>query len=207
MDFTFTEEQLAVREAADGIFDGLVDADRVRVVEETEDRTDRELWAALAAADLLGLAVPVEHGGGGLGLTELCLLLEAQGQRVAPVPLWATLVLGALPLARFGPAALSARWLPGVVAGDVFLTAALTGSAASPSGQPVVEAVPDGDGWRLTGTEPAVPLAHVADRVLVPARTADGDVVLVLVDPAADGARLERAVTTNRRSPPPSPPL
>ncbi|HEX4081794.1 MAG TPA: acyl-CoA dehydrogenase family protein [Acidimicrobiales bacterium] len=198
MDFTFTEEQLAVREAADGIFDGLVDPDRVRVVEETDDRIDRELWAALAAADLLGLAVPVEHGGGGLGLTELGLLLEAQGQRVAPVPLWATLVLGALPLARFGPAELAARWLPGVAAGDVLLTAALTGSAASASGRPVVEAVPDGDGWRLTGTEPAVPHAHVADRVLVPARTAGGDVVLALVEPAADGVRLERAVTTNR---------
>jgi alkylation response protein AidB-like acyl-CoA dehydrogenase len=198
MDFAFTEEQLAVREAADGIFDGLVDPDRVRAVEETDDRIDRELWAALAAADLLGLAVPVEHGGGGLGLTELGLLLEAQGQRVAPVPLLATLVLGALPLARFGPAELSARWLPGVVAGDVFLTAALTGSAASASGQPVIEAVPEGDGWRLTGTEPAVPQAHIADRVLVPARTAGGDVVLALVDLAADGVRLERTVTTNR---------
>ena len=50
---------------------------------------------------------------------ELCLLLEAQGNAVAPVPLWATLVLGALPLARFGSEAQRARWLPGVVAGEV----------------------------------------------------------------------------------------
>ena len=45
---------------------------------------------------------------------------------VAPVPLWATLVLGALPLGRFGPEALAGRWLPGVVAGETLLTAALT---------------------------------------------------------------------------------
>ncbi|HVX21517.1 MAG TPA: acyl-CoA dehydrogenase family protein [Acidimicrobiales bacterium] len=198
MDFTFTDEQLAVAEAAAGVFGGLVDPDRVRVVEQTDDRVDRELWAALARADLLGLAVPTEHGGGGLGLTELCLLLEAQGRQVAPVPLWATLVLGALPVGRFAPADLAARWLPGVVAGDTFLTAALTGSADSVSGRPVVRAEPDGDGWRFTGTEPAVPQAHLAARVLVPAATAQGGVVLALVDPVGPGAGLERATTTNR---------
>lgn len=205
MDFTFGEEHLAVAEAAAGVFDGMATAERVAEVEAGDERTDRELWAALAAADLLGLAVPPAHGGQGLGLTELCLLLEAQGRRVAPVPLWATTVLGALPLARFAPEALAARWLPGVVAGDVVLTAALTGTAASVSGSPQVLAEPlagpagDGSGaWRLGGTELAVPQAHLADRVVVPARAPEGAVLLALVDPAASGARLERAETTNR---------
>jgi len=198
VDFSFSEEQLAVREAAAGVFSGMVDPARVARVEATEDRVDRDLWAALGAADLLGLAVPSAVGGGGMGLTELCLLLEAQGACVAPVPLWATLVLGALPIARFGSPEVAARWLPGVVAGRVFLSAALTATADSVSGLPVVTAEPAGDGWRLTGTEPAVPQAHLAARVLVPARTPAGGVLLALVDPAADGARLERAVTTNR---------
>ena len=79
MDFTFNDEQTAVREAVEGIFTGLVDADRVQEVEATEDRVDRALWAELARADLLGLAVPTAHGGGGYGMVELCLLLEAQG--------------------------------------------------------------------------------------------------------------------------------
>jgi 3-oxocholest-4-en-26-oyl-CoA dehydrogenase beta subunit len=117
------------------------------------------------------------------------------------VPLWATTVLGALPVARFAPEALAARWLPGVVAGDVVLTAALTGTAGSVSGTPPVLAAPAGDGsggWRLDGTELAVPQAHLAARVVVPARTPDGGVLLALVDPAGEGARLERAVTTNR---------
>ena len=113
MEFGLSEEQLAVSETATGLFAGLVDPERVAAVESTHDRIDRDLWQALAAADLLGLAVPAEHGGGGYGLTELCLLLEAQGNAVAPVPLWATLVLGALPLAALrlgGPAgALAAR--------------------------------------------------------------------------------------------------
>jgi len=198
MDFSLTEEQLAVSEAATGLFAGLVDAARVAAVEATEERLDRELWRALADADLLGLAVPEESGGAGYGLSELCLLLEAQGNAVAPVPLWATLVLGALPVAHFGSDAQRARWLPGVVAGEVLLSAALSGSATSPTGSPSILAAPHGEGWRLEGTELAVPQAHVADAVVVPARTPDGDVLLALLDPRAPGASLERAVTTNR---------
>jgi 3-oxocholest-4-en-26-oyl-CoA dehydrogenase beta subunit len=199
MNFAFTDEQLAVSEAAHGVFTGLVDPDRVHAVEQTEDRVDRELWRALGDADLLGLAVPETQGGAGYGLTEVGLLLQAQGAVVAPVPLWATLVLGALPIASFGTEAQQSRWLPGVVAGETLLTAALTGTAASPTSRPPVAAspVPDG-GWALNGTELAVPQAHVAARVVVPAHTAEGGVLLALVDPAASGVRLERTVTTNR---------
>jgi hypothetical protein len=197
MDFAFNEEQLAVAETASGLFGGLVDPARVAAVEQSDERIDGDLWQALAGADLLGLAVPESDGGAGYGLLELCLLLEAQGNAVAPVPLWATLVLGALPLARFGSSSQRARWLPGVVAGDAILTAALTGSASSPTSTPPLWAAASGDGWVLEGTELAVPQAHLAACVLVPASTGDG-VVLALVDPHANGATLERTVTTNR---------
>jgi hypothetical protein len=198
MDFALTDEQLAVSEAATGLFSGLVDAEKTAAIEGATDRIDRDLWKALASADLLGLAVPEADGGAGYGLMELCLLLEAQGNAVAPVPLWSTLVLGALPLARFGSEAQRARWLPGVVAGDVILTAALNGAASSPTSMPSVRADASGDDWILNGTELAVPHAHLADRILVPARTGDGGVLLVMLDPAASGVTLERAVTTNR---------
>ncbi len=197
MDFHMSDEQLAVSEAATGVFAGLVDPERVGTIETTDDRVDRGVWKALADADLLGIAVPKSEGGAGHGLMELCLLLEAQGRAVAPVPLWATLVLGALPIAHFGSPAQRSRWLPGVVSGDVFLTAALSGTAASPTGTPAVSATRDGDGWVLEGTELAVPSAHLAERIVVPAR-ADGGVLLALVDPLASGVSLERAVTTNR---------
>jgi alkylation response protein AidB-like acyl-CoA dehydrogenase len=198
MDFAFTDEQHAVSEAATGLLSGLVDPERILAVEQTDDMVDRELWTALSAADLLGLAVPEAHGGAGYGLTELCLLLQAQGNVVAPVPLWATLVLGALPLAQFGSPELQARWLPGVVAGDVMLTAALNGVAMGVHGVPPVTAAAVGDGWVLNGTELAVPQAHLAQRIVVPAHTADEEIVLLLVDPQAPGVSLERTVTTNR---------
>ncbi len=67
MDFHLSDEQLAVAEAAAGVFGGLVDAERVGAVEQTDDRFDRELWQALADANLLGLAVPESTGGAGSG--------------------------------------------------------------------------------------------------------------------------------------------
>jgi len=202
MDFTFNDEQTAVREAAEGILSGLIDPDRVQEVEATEDRMDRALWTELARADLLGLAVPVADGGAGYGMVELCLLLEAQGRVVAPVPLWATLVLGALPVAEFGSDTLRAALLPGVVAGSTILSAALADVAddiaVGGPGRPPVSAVVAGDGGlTVTGTAHAVPFAHVANRVLVPVATTDGTVVAA-VDPRAPGATLERALTTNR---------
>jgi acyl-CoA dehydrogenase len=203
MDFTFSEEQEAVRQSADAIFAGLVTPDRVRETEATEERFDRALWAELAKADLLGMALPEAVDGGGYGMVELSLLLEAQGRVVAPVPLWATLVLGALPLAEFGSAALQTRWLPGVVAGDVVLTAALADVAGDLAnggpGRPSVTATPrKKGGYKLSGTARAVPYAHVADRALVPAATPDGGTIVAVVDPRAGRVSVERAVTTNR---------
>ncbi|HUY20954.1 MAG TPA: acyl-CoA dehydrogenase family protein [Acidimicrobiales bacterium] len=204
MDFTFTEEQSAVSEAAAAIFAGMAATERVAEVERTPDRYDAELWSELAKANLLGLAVPEEHGGSGLGLTEVCLVLEQQGRAVAPVPLWATLVSGAMPVARFGTPEQQARWLPAVAAGDARLSAALSDVSAARA-RPVVRAERDGDGWRLHGTAHAVPQAHLATRVLVPAAVdgatpgAGGAVIVALVDPASAGTTLERATTTDRQ--------
>lgn len=156
MDFTLSDEQSAVEEAARGIFDGIVTPERVQKVEESADRFDRDLWSELAGAELLGLAVPGAYGGGGLGMVEVALVLEAQGRVVAPVPLWATTVLGAMPIAEFGSESLRAALLPGVVSGSTVLTAALTDVAGDVAvggeGRPTVRAEPLGAGGvTLTG--------------------------------------------------------
>jgi 3-oxocholest-4-en-26-oyl-CoA dehydrogenase beta subunit len=198
MEFTFTEEQLAVRESAQKIFTSMVTPERVAHLEATEDRVDAELWAELASADLLGIAIPEDYGGAGFGLTEVCLVLEAQGAVVAPVPLLATVVLGAMAIARFGSDAQRARWLPSIASGQSMASGGLVSAATSIGGSPSVVATPDGDGWRLRGVELAVPQAHLASVVVLPARTAEGAVIVTLLDPRAEGVRLERAVTTNR---------
>jgi 3-oxocholest-4-en-26-oyl-CoA dehydrogenase beta subunit len=221
MEFELNEEQEAVAQSADAVFSGMSKPERVAEVETGEDRFDDELWAALARSHLLGLAIPAEFGGSGLGLTELCLLLEAQGRAVAPAPIWATTVLGSMPLSHFGTPAQKERWLPGVASGEVKLSAALTEVSAYRSGRGLhlprtrVEATRDGQGWRLRGTARAVPQAHLADAVLVPAdvsisgsaetsaqgssKTPDAKIAVFLVDLDRNGIDLERATTTDRQ--------
>lgn len=192
MDFSFTEDQQQIRELARKILEEKSTHDHLKEVEASEDRVDRDTWAELAKANLLGVAVPEEHGGMGFGLPGLCLLLEEVGRAVAQVPVYPTLVLGALPLQVFGTDAQKARWLPLVAAGDAILTGAL---AEAPGA--AVEARREEGGWRLTGRRVLVPAAHVAERILVPATTESG-LAFFLVDPRTDGVALERAEVTNR---------
>jgi alkylation response protein AidB-like acyl-CoA dehydrogenase len=191
MEFQFTEEQDAIREVAEGIFNGLITPDRVGEVEKTDERFDRALWAELAKSNLLGLGTPEDLGGIGGGMVEIGQVLEAQGKVVAPIPLLATLVEGVLPIATFGSDELKAAWLPGVADGSLVLSAAMADAAASPSLLPRVRAEKTDNGWSLTGTASAVPFAHVAQGVVVPAVSADG-IVVVVVGIDAEGVSQER---------------
>ncbi|HYY06443.1 MAG TPA: acyl-CoA dehydrogenase family protein [Candidatus Limnocylindria bacterium] len=198
MDFALSPEQEALRELARRILADHATHERLKLVEAGADWFDRAAWEALAGARLLGTAIPEESGGSGLGFLELCLLLEEMGRAVAPVPAWPTLVLGALPLARFGTRAQRAAFLPGVASGEVVLTAALVEPEAEDPLHPTTAARRDGTRWRLDGAKTCVPAAHLAARVLVPARTAAGAAALFLVDPRGAGVRVERQTATNR---------
>ena len=201
MNFDFSESQEAVAALAEQVFSGSAGADRVAEVEGTADCFDRELWAALAASDLLGVAIGQEHGGLGLGMIETALVLREQGRRVAPVPLWPTLVLGAMPIAEFGNPALRNRWLAAAASGKAVLTGALSEWGADDALSPSVTAARGHDGsWHLNGSKPAVPAAGVADAVVVPARiSGDGDGLAVfVVDLDADGVEVVLSETTNR---------
>jgi 3-oxocholest-4-en-26-oyl-CoA dehydrogenase beta subunit len=197
MDFSFTEDQEALRQLARKILDDHCTHERLKAVEATPEWFHRPVWSELAKANLLGIALPEEVGGNGLGFFELCILLEEIGRAVAPVPAWATLVLGALPINLFGSEAQRRRFLPGVVAGDVILSAALVETGWDEPGTITATATRDGGHWRLDGAKACVPAAHLAARVLVPARTGDGAAGVFLVDPNGAGVRLERQITTN----------
>jgi alkylation response protein AidB-like acyl-CoA dehydrogenase len=196
MDLELSEEQQAITELAGRILSEELPPERVRAVETDADGRwfAEDVWAALAKADLLGVCLPESEGGGGYGFLEATLLLEQQGRTVAPLPLLPTLVLGGLPIARFGSPEQRASLLPGVAAGSTILTAAMfeSGDEFAPS-TPVTTAVESSGTWRLTGTKEFVPAAHLADRVLVPAATGDGAQAVFIVDPA-DGVELERNV-------------
>ena len=196
MDFSFSEEQEAVRDLAGRIFTDLSTHERLRELESEPDgdRFDGKIWAELAAAGLLGIALPEEVGGAGLGFVETGLLVEAVGRSAAYVPVIETLAAAAPAIARFGTEAQRQAWLPGVVSGGTVLTTALVELGGTPSA-PSVVAERDGGGWTLSGTKSCVPSGTVADAVLVTARVDPDSVAVFIVDPNAAGVTRERQVT------------
>lgn len=195
MDFSFTEAQTAVAELARKLFAERVTPAALKATEARDDRFFDALWIDLAATGLLGTAIPEASGGSGHGLLELSALLVEAGAAVAPVPLLPTLVYGALPIAEFGSEA-QRRWLSSVVAGETILTAALAEPANDDPLSPTAHARRAGAGFVLDGAKHFVPAAHLAKRILVPARIGEAHVGIFLVDPNGAGVTLERQVLT-----------
>jgi alkylation response protein AidB-like acyl-CoA dehydrogenase len=191
MDFNFNDDQTAIRELAYQIFTDRASDDFLLAFSRTDETYDEELWQTLAQQGLLGLAVPEAAGGSGLGLVELCLVLEEQGRRVAPVPLYASLVLGGLPIAEFGTAEHQQHYLEPLATGSAKLSAAIADIGMNAALATTVTATAEGAGWVLCGEKAAVPDGGVADYILVPATTADGDDTVFIVDTAADGVSVQ----------------
>ena len=151
-----------------------VTTERLLALEDASEPFDRRVWKQLADANLLGVPLPEALGGSGYGLMELCVLLEEVGRHVAPLPLLATVGLGAMPVAALGSDEQRHRFLPAVIAGTSLLTAALCEPGHADPLSPTTVAGRDGSGWRLDGEKLAVPYAPLADAMLVPATTEAG---------------------------------
>jgi acyl-CoA dehydrogenase len=189
MDFQLTDDQHAVRDLARGILEKEVTVDGLKRLERDGGWQDPALWRTLTEAGLLGLPIPADQGGMGLGLPEACAFLVELGRVVAPGHYLPTL-LAALAIAHDGTAAQKHDWLTPVASGDAVLGVALTDARSSDPVHPGTRAERTGSGWILTGAKQWVSAADAARRVLVPASTADGTSVF-LVDPRAAGVTLD----------------
>jgi acyl-CoA dehydrogenase len=194
MDFTLTEEQGDLRDLARRILADRMDLAHLRALDESTDWFDRDTYAELAKAGLLGVALPESVGGLGFGFLELCLILQEQGRAVAPLPILHSFATCALTVAKYGNAEQRAGFGP-QIAGEAVYVAALS-ELGTPADDPRTIATRQGGEWRLEGKKVCVPMAHVAERILVPARVGD-DVGLFFVSADQPGVTLERQDVTN----------
>jgi 3-oxocholest-4-en-26-oyl-CoA dehydrogenase beta subunit len=199
VDFTFTEEQQAAVEAAKAVFKDVtpdaVPSPALTPGAVAED-LDRPLWSRLAAADLLGLTLAPEHGGAGLDPVALCLVLRESARVLARVPLLETSAV-ALTVERYAHPRTAAGLLPRIARGELVLTAASHGRTGHEPADRAVTARRDQAGWILDGVQTAVPWAHGADLIAVPAHTAEGRTVLALLPRTHDGLGLTAQYSTN----------
>ena len=199
MNFSFSEEQEAVRELARQIFSDACSHETLAELERDEsgDGIHHALWRSLAEANLLGVAIDEANGGSGFGFSALGVLLEEAGRCLAPLPLVPSLAIAAPAIGKFGSEAQKKRWLPGVASGETLLTAALQETGPFAPTRPRTVASARGDGWALEGEKVCVPCAPQAARILLTAQTGEGRVGVFLVDPNAEGVRLGRGVANN----------
>lgn len=194
MDFELTDDQQALRALAARILDDASGDDALRAFAVSGRAYDETLWKTLADSGLLGLSVSESGGGMGLGLIDLGLVLEEQGRTLAPVPLTAAIAMAAWAIDAHGGEN-HKGWLPRILSGEAIVTAAIEELGGVDPCRPATRAIPDGNGWRLTGAKVAVPYGAEAQAMLVTART-DAGPALFLIEPG-DGVRIEPQQSTS----------
>ncbi len=174
MELIQTEDQELIAKTAADFVAERSPVSRVRELRDANDADgfSRALWKEMADLGWLGIPFAETHGGADLGMAELAVVMEALGRGLAPEPFLSTVLLAGQAVARSGDEVACARWLPGVVAGDVILALAYQGPRSRYDLlAPGVVAEASGDGFALRGEAVQVLDGHVADSLLVSART------------------------------------
>jgi alkylation response protein AidB-like acyl-CoA dehydrogenase len=200
MDFSYSEDQQAVKTLAEKILGDQTDNEHLRQIDTQGDRFDEKLWQDLADAGLLGVALEEQYGGMGFGFESLCLLVEEVGRTVAPIPVIPVLVSAALTLQKFADSSICEQYLPGVASGESMISAAMLEPGNEDFAQPTSQASLDDGSWRVTGHKQCVPFAQRAGAILLSAQTERGSAVFLLkLDPedaCAQGVSLNRQQVT-----------
>jgi len=208
MQFSLTDEQQLLRDSAAAFARDRSSLKRIRALRDGNDADgfSRALWADIAGLGWLGIPFAEGDGGLGLGMKELTLVLEELGRGLLPEPLLSTVLLGGAAIQHGGSAAQRAAILPAVIGGERLLTLAWQEAASRYAATRVAtRAARAGDGWRLSGEKRLVLDGHVADQLIVSARTTGaGDarqgITLFLVDRQAAGVSVTRQSTLDSRN-------
>ena len=201
MALVLTEEQSMLRDSARGLIGDKAPVSHLRQLRDSRDATgfSRELWKNFAEIGLAGLLVPENFGGSGLGCVEAGVVMEEIGRTLMPSPFLSTAVLAASALTRRGSHAQRSEFLPKISTGELVAALAVDEGRKHRPLKTQMQAVRSGNGFRLNGSKALVVDGHVADLLIVAARTAgsagerDG-VTLFLVDPKTKGIERERTI-------------
>ena len=196
MALVLNEEQGMLRDSVNAFLAERAPVAHLRKLRDSRDALgfDRQLWRQFAEQGYSAILVPEAHGGLGLGAVEAGIIGEALGRTLAPSPFLSTAVLAARALARCGSQAQQAEWLQKIAAAEAVIALAVDESSKHNPAAIATKAERDGSGFTLNGAKTFVLDGHVADRLIVAARTSERGLTLVLVDPRAAGVHLERTL-------------
>lgn len=207
MPLVLNEEQEMLREAARGFLVEKAPVANLRKLRDERSETgyDQHLWKEMAEMGWAGILIDEEYGGADFGFVGAGVLAEEMGRTLTASPFLSTSVLAATALQKYGTDAQKQEYLPKIATGD--LTSALAVDEHSKHGplKTELKAEKSGNGFRLSGKKTFVSDGHVADKLIVAARTsgsagdADG-ISLFMIDRQNAGIDVERTIMVDSRN-------
>ncbi len=197
MPLYLNDEQAMLRDTAKDFIADNAPVSHMRGLRDSEDMTgfSRDLWKQFAEMGFTGILIGEDQGGLGLGHVEAGIVLEEIGRNLSPSPFLSTAVAAVSALSGTPHAA---RWFPGIIAGETIAALAID-EAAKHRSAIGMKAERSGNGFKLTGAKQFVTHGHIADLLIVAARTAGSPddphgITLFAVDKDAAGlsAQAER---------------
>jgi len=207
MPLVLNEEQNMLKDAAKDFCTSGTPISQLRKLRDDKDESgfDRDTWQQMVELGWAGITIPEEFGGLGFGYMGMGIVMEECGRTLAASPLFATAVLGANAILHGGSQEQKSELLGQIASGELLLALALEeGPHHSPYGS-ATRAEKSGGGYSVTGSKNFVLDGHVADKLVVVARTSGNSgeregLTLVLVDRTADGVLVTRTVMADSRN-------
>ena len=207
MALVLTEEQTMLRDMAKDFFTEQVPVTNLRKLRDEEDDLgyDKQVWAQIVELGFAGILIPEEQGGTGFGPMGLGIVMTEAGRTLAATPLYSTAVLGAGLILAAGSEAQKNDLLPKIAGGELLTALALEETNHHNPANVAMTAEKSGDGFKLSGEKKFVIDGHIADKLIVVARTngAAGDtqgLSMFLVDADAKGVTVTRTHMVDSRN-------
>lgn len=207
MPMILTDEAQMVRDTALDFFRERSPITALRKLRDDNDRDgfSRALWHQMAELGWTGFLVSEDQGGSDFGVTGLAQVMEAAGRTLTASPLLSTALLGASLLELGGTEEQKAEYLPPLVAGELIVALALEEAAHHAPTRIATTAQRDGAGYRLTGRKCFVLDGHIAEMLVVAARTGGGrddrqGITLFLVPARTAGITRTRTIMVDSRN-------
>ena len=207
MPLVLTEEQEMLRDSARGFLDEKAPVSALRKLRDTNDPDgfSRDLWKEMAEMGWAGILVDEEYGGADFGFVGAGVIAEEMGRTLTASPFLSTSVLAATALKKIAGDAHKQEYLPKIAAGETLFALAVDETSKHGPAKTAMAAEKAGNGFKLSGYKTFVADGHVADKIIVAARSAgvpgeqDG-LTLFLVDAKAKGVSVERTMMVDSRN-------
>ena len=207
MALILTEEQEMLKESARGFLDEKAPVSALRKLRDANDPVgfSRDLWKEMAEMGWAGILVEEQHGGADFGFVGAGVLAEEMGRTLTASPFLSTSILAATALKKLGSDAQKSANLSKIAAGDALYALAVDEHRKHGPAKTAMKAEKHGNGFKLSGDKTFVADGHVADKIIVAARSAGAPgetagLTLFLVDAKAKGVSVERTQMVDSRN-------